>query len=361
MKQTLSLILICVAAVATAQAQSYSITDLGTLPGATGTYAYGMNDNGDVAGWTSNGSVSTGYVWSHGVMTSIGFMGSNPGSAAFAINLFGQAVGVANASSTAFQQSQGVLYRNNSLLAIDTSAPGLFAHSITNSGIIVGDYTKGGGGSSSGGTYIPAFWTEDPSKPGRFRRTDLQPVSGDTTAYANAANQSMIIVGYTEAQFTGTRACLWNTDSKHTPTVLAPAPGDQTGEAVSVNDLGVAAGFSWYGIYRVTPVIWSADPSHTPTALPALPGTTHAMARAINNLGQVIGTGGEPDAAAGHAFSGVIPVVWLNGQIYLLQSLLDASGAGWQITEAAAINNAGQIAGNGIHNGVPSAFVMNPN
>jgi uncharacterized membrane protein len=352
-------IVICTAAVAAAQAQTYSITDLGSLPGATSTYAYAMNDNGDVAGWSNSGSASTGFVWSRGAMTSIGWLG-NPGSALYAVNLFGQGAGVAIPSTSGTLQSQGVLYRSNTLVTIDTSAPSLFAHTITNTGIIVGDYTKGGGG-SSGGTFVPAFWTEDPSKPGRFRRTDLAPASGDNMAYANAANQSMIIVGYTQSQFQGTRACLWNNDIKHTPTVLAPALGDQTGEAVSINDLGQAAGFSWYGIYRVTPVIWSADGSHTPTALPALPGTTHAMARAINNLGQVIGTGGEPDPAAGHAFSGVIPVIWLDGQIYLLQSLLDASGEGWQITEAVAINNAGQIAGNGIHNGVPSAFIMNPN
>lgn len=347
------------AAASLAHAQTYSITDLGALPGATAAYAYGMNDNGDVAGWSSSGSVSTGFVWSRGVMTSTGWLG-NPGSGMFAVNLYGQAVGVANPSTSGVLQSQGVLYRNNALLAIDTSAPSLFAHSITNTGVIVGDYTKGGGGSSSG-VFVPAFWMEDPSKPGRFRRTDLSPASGDNMAYANAANQSMLIAGYTQSQFNGTRACLWNNDSKHTPVVLAPAPGDQTGEATGINDLGQAAGFSWFGIYRVTPVIWSADASHTPTALPFLAGTTHAMARAINNLGQVIGTGGEPDPANGASFSGTIPVVWLNGQIFLLQSLLDASGDGWQIIEAVAINNAGQIAGNGIHNGVRAAFIMNPN
>jgi probable HAF family extracellular repeat protein len=359
MKRNLLLTLVLLAAIATANAQSYSITDLGALPGASSTYAYGMNDNGDVVGWSGSNTLSTGFVWSRGAMTSIGSLG-NPGSGLFAVNLLGQAVGVANPSTSGTLQSQGVLYRNGALQTIDTSAPSLFAHSITNSGIIVGDYTKGGGG-SSGGAFVPAFWVEDPSKPGRFRRTDLVPASGDNTAYANAANQSMTIVGYTQSQFTGTRAVLWNNDSKHTPVVLAPADGDQTGEAISINDLGQAAGFSWYGIYRVTPVIWSSDSTHTPTALPFLPGTTHAMARAINNLGQVIGSGGEPDAAAGHAFSGVIPVIWLNGQIYELQSLLDASGAGWQITEAVAINNAGQIAGNGIHNGVPSAFILNAN
>ena len=358
-KRTFIAILICAATVATANAQSYSITDLGALPGATATYAYGMNDNGDVVGWSSSNSVPTGFVWHNGVMTGTGWLG-NPGSGLFAINLFGQAAGWANATSTGWIQSQGVLYRNNTLANIDTSSPSMFAHTITNSGIIVGDYAKGGGG-SSGSTSIPAFWMEDPSKPGRFRRTDLAPVSGDNTAYAQAANQSMLIVGYTQSQFNGTRACLWNNDSRHSPVVLAPAPGDQTGEAMSINDLGQAAGFSWYGIYRVTPVIWSSDAAHTPTALPFLPGTTHAMVRAINNLGQAIGQGGEPDPAAGQSFCGAIPVVWLNGQIYLLQSLLDASGDGWQITEAVAINNAGQIAGNGIHNGAPSAFIMNAN
>ena len=54
------------------------------------------------------------------------------------------------------------------------------------------------------------------------------------------------------------------------------------------------------------------------------------------------------------------PVVWLNGQIYVLQAFIDASGDGWQIINVMAINNAGQIAGNGVHNGVTSAFILTP-
>jgi uncharacterized membrane protein len=256
-------------------------------------------------------------------------------------------------------QSQGILYRNNTLITIDTSAQSLFAHFITDTGIIVGDYNKGGG---SEGSFVPAFWVEDPTKPGRFRRTDLQPIAGDLFAYANAANQSLIVVGYTASQAFGYRACLWNNDPKHTPLVLAPAPGDQTAEAECVNNLGLACGFSWFGIYRTSPVVWSADASHTPMVLPVLPGTSHAWAKAINNLGQVIGYGGDASGVLGTVqTTGAIPVVWLNGQIYTLQSLLDASGAGWTNVEGVAINNLGQIAGNGIHNGVSSAFILNPN
>jgi probable HAF family extracellular repeat protein len=359
----LCLVWICGAAViesTAGQAQTYSITDLGANPGATFTVAWGINDNGAVVGWSGSASLNTGFIWSNGVMKNIGSLpGGNPGSGLFAINGPGQAVGVANPGNfNGSLQSQGILYRNNTMTTIDTGAPSLYAHYITDSGVIVGDYTKGG----SSGTLIPAIWTEDPSKPGRFRRTDLAPVSGDSAAYANAANQSLLIVGTTQSQARGNQGCIWNNDPKHTPSTLAPAPGDQTAVAEGINNLGSACGFSWYGIYRTSPVVWSADASHTPTVLPALPGTTHAWARAINNLGQVIGYGGDASGAGGTLqTTGATPVVWLNGQIYTLQSVLDASGAGWTNVEGVAINNSGQIAGNGIHNGVTSAFIMTPN
>src|SRR5690348_8174539 len=66
----------------------FTITDLGALPGATGTYAFGLNDNGDVAGSSGANSILTGYIWSAGVMKSIGWLG-NPGSGLFAVNGLG--------------------------------------------------------------------------------------------------------------------------------------------------------------------------------------------------------------------------------------------------------------------------------
>src|ERR1051326_7286634 len=177
-----------IVAPAAARAQSYSITDVGALPGATGTRAWGINDNGTVVGWSGNATMALGYIWTNGVMKSVGSLpGGAPGSLLFAVNGLGQAVGVANPGNTnGLLQYQGILYRNNTMITIDTGSNSLFAHYITDSGVIVGDYLIGGGGSSNGN--IPAFWVEDPTKPGRFRRTDLVPVLGDTAAYANAAN-----------------------------------------------------------------------------------------------------------------------------------------------------------------------------
>ena len=342
----------------------YTITDLGMLPGATGVSAYGLNDEGDVVGWSGNATLTTGFIWSGGSMRNVGSLpGGNPGSLLWTINGLGQAVGVANPGTfNGSQQYQGIIFRNNTMQTIDTGAQSLFARFISYTGVIVGDYNKGGGG-SSGGSFQPAFWIEDPTKPGRFRRTDLVPASGDTSAYAYAANQSLIIVGTTISQARGNQGCIWNNDPKHTPSVLAPAAGDQTAIAKAVNDLGVSCGFSWLGVYRTSPVVWSADASHTPTALPTLPGTMHGNATGINNLGQVIGFSGDGSSAGGA--TGATPVIWVNGQIYPLQSLLDASGAGWDLTgniagQGFAINNAGQIIGNGLHNGQARAFLLTP-
>jgi probable HAF family extracellular repeat protein len=363
--QRLACTLAGLALITSAAAQTtYTITDLGTLPGADHVSAYGLNDQGDVVGWSGSATLTTGFIWNGGVMRSIGSLpGGNPGSLLFAINGLGQAAGVANPGNfKGSLQYQGILFRNNAMQTIDTGAQSLFAHFISDAGVIVGDYTKGGG--SSGSVFQPAFWKEMPAKPGQFRRTNLFPALGDTAAYANAANQSLIIVGTTISQARGNQACIWNNDARHSPKAMAPAPGDQTAIAKAVNGLGAACGFSWFGIYRTTPVVWSADASHTPTALPTLPGTVHGNATGINNSGEVIGFSGDGSSAGGA--TGATPVIWLNGQIYALQSLLDASGAGWDLTgivagQGFAINNAGQIIGNAMHNGVPRAFIMTRN
>ena len=55
------------------------------------------------------------------------------------------------------------------------------------------------------------------------------------------------------------------------------------------------------------------------------------------------------------------PVIWRDGGVFDLQSLLDpGSGEGWTITSVSGINNLGQIVGSGLRNGQPSPFVMAP-
>jgi uncharacterized membrane protein len=343
--------------VAVAGAQpSYSIKDVGALPGLFGSQANGINDAGDIVGGSEMSIATaqmTGFVLRGGVMKSIGKLPSGSFSSASSINASGSAVGVGDSTTPSLQ---ALLFRNNSLLDVFPSASSnAYGFYINDAGVIVGQLAQG-----HNAGWIPTIWVEEPTKPGRFRGTTLTPFPGDTQAQAQAANQSIQVVGYTSGSM-GTRGILWNNDANHTPAILQPVLETQpqlidSAAAYAVNNLGVAVGVSWYGIYHSTAVVWSADASHTPTALPLLPGEVQASANGINNSGQVIGYNG-----LDVTLHGLTPVTWINGQIFLLQSLLDASGAGWQLRWVTAINNSGQIVGTGYYNGLQRGFVLTPN
>ena len=342
----------CLMSVTGAYAQtSYSITDLGVLPGLAGSTASGINDRGDITGSSVTPmNQPTGFLLRDGVMVSIGKLPSGTYSQGMSVNFSGYVVGCGDSTTP---ESQALLFRNNTLTNIaPNSSNNVCAIYINDAGTIVGDLSKGRDASA----WIPQIWVEDPTKPGRFRATSLNPFAGDTLAYAAAANQSIQVVGNTSSQSTGTRGVMWNNDSNHTSVLLKPIPGDMQSAAYAVNNIGAAAGISWFGVYHSSPVVWSPDSTHTPSALPLLAGDDHGFADGINNSGQVIGYSGV-DAAG----RGVTPVTWINGQVFALQSMLDASGAGWQLTSVAGINNLGLIVGTGSHNGVQRGFVLTPN
>jgi hypothetical protein len=54
------------------------------------------------------------------------------------------------------------------------------------------------------------------------------------------------------------------------------------------------------------------------------------------------------------------PFTLVNGVMKDLNNLLDPSVTGWVLTNVADINDLGQIAGTGIHDGLTRAFIMTP-
>jgi uncharacterized membrane protein len=336
--------------VLTLQAQpTYTITDAGVLPGTSQSQAWSINDNAVVVGHcVASATDQTGFAWSDGIISSIGKLKGGHYSYATSINSHGQIAGFGDAGSF---NPQPLLYRDGTLLNISPSSDSNFPFYINDAGVIVGNVGKGG----SSGSSIPVIWTEDVSKPGRFRSVSLAPFPGDTQAYASGANQSIQVVGQTSAQFTGTRGVFWNNDAKHTAALLRPLPNENS-VAYGVNDLGIAVGYSWYGIYHSTPMVWGSDAFHTPVALPLLPGDNQGSAQAINNYGEIIGH----SRAAFDINTGRTPVIWLNGQVFNLQALLDASGLEWQLADVTSINNLGEIVGRGVHNGQIRAFLLTP-
>jgi hypothetical protein len=84
-------------------------------------------------------------------------------------------------------------------------------------------------------------------------------------------------------------------------------------------------------------------------------GGNWSYANGINNQNVIVGGSFvDPSDAIYHAF------VTQGTRLVDLNSLLDASGAGWTLVEARAINDLGQIVGIGTYGGVRHAFRLNP-
>jgi uncharacterized membrane protein len=341
---------------------SYTVTDLGTMPGGDFSIANGLNDRGDVAGqWGAPNSDITGFVRFNGVMTSTGRLPKGLYSYATAINMAGVAVGDGD---TGNGRPQSWVTSPLGLINIFPNNGGnTHAVFIGNNGMIGGYYTKSLSGWVS--SWKGAIWTPDPKDPRKYRTLDLPILPGgidpkSSYAIPYAFNQSFQAAGNAQTDQIGGHACFWNNNAAHSIVDLGVYPGDWSSEAYGINDFGQVVGSS-HPPFGNRPVVWNSDAAHTASELPQLPGDNSGQASRINNLGHVIGTSFY--SAPGTWDNATLPrlVVWRDGGVFELQSVLEpVTGAGWTLSSASAINNLGQIVGSGVHNGQARAFLLTP-
>src|SRR5450755_3836674 len=116
-------------------AQTYTVSDLGTLSGNTVSQASALNDAGEAAGRSSNPTAAIAVMFSGGKATSISTLGGSV-SVANAINASGEIAGWNSYDSNANFDPQAFLYSNGKMLNINS--PSLFpsgteAYGINNS------------------------------------------------------------------------------------------------------------------------------------------------------------------------------------------------------------------------------------
>ena len=119
----------------------YTVTDLGVLSGGTESVALGINNKGQVVGYsdTANGN-NHAFLYSGGVLTDLGVLSGGVWSQAYSINDNGVIVG---ASWPSAGYPDAFMYSSGSMQYFGIEG---LANSINNSGQIVGDWQAAGYG-----------------------------------------------------------------------------------------------------------------------------------------------------------------------------------------------------------------------
>ena len=339
-----------VVAVENAGGAPYVVTDLGTLGTGTASYAYGVNDSGEVAGYaiTSTGIASAhAFVYANGTMTDISASWSTPNALATAINDSGEVAGYLRTSPL-----HGFMYNSAGTMTDLSTLPGELngatsrAFAVTSNGIIAG----GGGNNGQG-------WVYD-----------------GTTSYAvgklssSANNGSIFGVNNSEwavgcSMQGGIDPTTYPIYSHYNGTSwVASMVNASGGQADFINSSDTIVGSTYMGaVWGGTGAnAWVATYSsggYTTTYLPTLGGTYGNAAFAISDTGVVVGTS-QNSASTSLAF-----VATKSGSTWTTTDLntLIATGTGWTLVRATGISTNGTyICGYGTIGGQTHGFLLTP-
>lgn len=322
-----------------AAAQSYRVTDLGALSAGDYTAGYAINASGEVAG--QNGPYpQSGFIWSasHG-MKALSPISGNNFSWALGINAKGVASGQSILVENGHTHFHAVIWFNGQIQDLGALYTGgtSIAHAINDADQVIGASTI------PGGKYHAILWSKTTGM------LDLGVPSTADEAVALSINRYGKVVGTAYATTVTQFAFVWTKSTGMQN--LGPLLGGGLTSANAVNDLGQIVGESGCGSGCLHAALWS--PNAKIQDLGLLSGSDGGAAFGINNHGQAVGVAYYTSGFY-HAF------VWSQSAgIQDLNSLIPA-GSGWLLVYAIAINDNGQITGQGTINGETHAFLLTP-
>ena len=299
----LSFVLVLFIASLSANAE-YNFTAL-DLGGGSRSYAFGINNSGQVVGTTdfySNQSYSSATLWYQGTVTQLNSNGNN--SYALDINDSGTIVGFTFTSYTTHYDA--AVWQGDNVTYLTSLGSDNRASAINNNGLIIGT-------TNQGSSTISAIWDGNSINYVNIVANDINDsgqIAGNVDSNAVIVNDSFI-------------------------TTLNSLGGYSKAE--KINDNGQIVGYSTLnnGYQRAT--LW--DGNITPVDLGTLFGY-NSYAFSINESGQIVGSSttitGLPHAT-----------LWHDGSTIDLNNFLNKSAVddGWVLNEAYDINESGSIVG----------------
>ena len=321
-----------------AAAQSYNITNLGTLSGGTNSEAEAINASGQIVGYSESVSGSddlnlddTAFSYSSGVMSSLGTYSGGGNSYATSINTGGTIAGWAY-NSSGFPNA--FVYANGTMTSIGNLGGGeSYAAGINDSGQIVGDSINS---NNDDHAFLYAAGT----------MTDIGTLSGGIASDAFAINNGGTIVGVSYNSSGVAHAFSY---SNGTMTDLGVPSGDQDSTAYAINSAGQIVGEADSASGAAHAFLYS-NGTMTDLGVPA--GEQNSYAYGINSGGTIVGTADDADG-------NYIAFVYANQTMTNLNGLISPT-SGWTLEAANAINSSGDIVGYGLFDGNVDAFLLTP-
>lgn len=315
----------------------YTVTDLGTLPEGTYSYANAINSNGQVVGYADTNSGSRhAFLYSNGVMSDLGSLGGD--SYAKAINDSGQVVGYYIYVDTGFPHA--FLYSGGTMTDIGFLCEG---HWI-DGGVYVGSYSVATGINSN--SQIVGY-SQDCNGNGHYFlynsgvMTDLG-INGGAVGGPGLINDNGQIAGTIDNGDHTSSPFIYNDGL-----ITVITTSTYYTQATAINSSGHVGGYFVSNLGNNHPFLYSDG---VLTDLYPNTGLVSWAVLGINDMSQLVGNEWWSVSTAVLYYS--------NGGYNFLNDLI-APTSGWDLKQASAINNAGQIVGYGTNAaGQTHAFLL---
>lgn len=335
-----------------AVAQTYMLTDVTTLPTVAHARVHGINQHGEVVGHAMNDpDLGPNYAFSWRPGQGIAQLDTLGGVGSSAVSLCddGSVIGYSVIPGPSPSYKHAALWVSSGILDLGTlGGTESWAEHASSDTLVVG------GARLLDNEFHPCYWSID-----QVIR-DLGVLPSHCCGTARAVNASGQVAGFSTTEFSRARAVVWEFTEGQGYVIrdLGTFPGGCCSEAFGINDAGDVVGFAWLADMSGNHAF--VRPSGIDGILidlGTLPGGRNSQANAINAVGEIVGMSWTSELRPGDPRA----CLWRDGHACDVNDLT-INAADFVLTEATDINDAGQIAVNGveIETGVERGFVLTP-